>query len=126
MTTGTSPSTAKRGLYLQNYHVYLDELATPGNMVEYAEAAEEAGWDGVVLADGLYPDFPSINPWMTLSGIATRTSDVTLGTWITPVCRRPLWQLAHDLATLDHLSDGRVLLGAGLGAEGNYTTFGEE
>lgn len=125
MTTEISASTAKHGLYLQNCHVYLEELATPRNMVEYAEAAEAAGWDGVFLADGLYPDFPSIDPWITLSGIATRTSDVTLGTWITPVCRRLPWQLAHDLATLDHLSDGRVLLGAGLGAEGNYTTFGE-
>jgi hypothetical protein len=78
------------------------------------------------MADGLYPGFPSIDPWTTLAGIATRTSDVVLGTWVTPVCRRLPWQLAHDLATLDHLSDGRALLGAGLGAAGNYTTFGEE
>ena len=116
----------KHGLYLQNCRVYIDDLATPGNMIEYAVAAEEAGWDGVFLADGLYPEFPSIDPWITLSGIATRTSSVVLGSWVTPVCRRPPWQLAHDLATLDHLSDGRVLLGAGLGSEGNYTTFGEE
>ncbi|WP_435319245.1 LLM class flavin-dependent oxidoreductase [Haloarchaeobius sp. TZWSO28] len=116
----------KHGLYLQNCHVYLGDLATPTNMLEYAVAAEEAGWDGVFMADGLYPEFPSIDPWTTLSGIATRTSDIVLGTWVTPVCRRLPWQLAHDLATLDHLSDGRVLLGAGLGAEGNYTTFGEE
>jgi len=78
----------------------------------------------MVLADGLYPDFPSIDPWITRSGIAARTSSVVLGIWITPVCRRPPWHLAHDLATLDHLSDGRVLLGAGLGAERNDTTFG--
>ncbi|WP_435364669.1 LLM class flavin-dependent oxidoreductase [Haloarchaeobius sp. DYHT-AS-18] len=119
-------SAPKHGLYLQNCHVYLGDLATPTNMLEYAVTAEEAGWDGVFMADGLYPEFPSIDPWTTLSGIATRTSDIVLGTWVTPVCRRLPWQLAHDLATLDHLSDGRVLLGAGLGAEGNYTTFGEE
>lgn len=126
MTSETASQPPNHGLYLQNCHVYLDELATPQNMIEYAVAADEAGWDGVFLADGLYPDFPSIDPWITLSGIATRTSEVVLGTWVTPVCRRPPWQLAHDLATLDHLSNGRVLLGAGLGAEGNYTTFGEE
>lgn len=125
MTPDRTPS-PKHGLYLQNCHVYIDDLATPGNMVEYAVAAEEAGWDGVFLADGLYPDFPSIDPWTTHSGIATRTDSVTLGTWITPVARRHPWQLANDLATLDHLSDGRVLLGAGLGTEGNYTTFGEK
>jgi hypothetical protein len=126
MTTGNAASSPKHGLYLQNCHVYLDDLATPGNMVDYAVAADEAGWDGVFLADGLYPEFPSIDPWITLSGISTRTKSVVLGTWISPVCRRPPWQLAHDLATLDRLSDGRVLLGAGLGTEGNYTTFGEE
>lgn len=126
MTPETATPSAKHGLYLQNCHVYLDDLATPGNMVEYAVAADEAGWDGVFLADGLYPDFPSIDPWITLSGIATRTNTVVLGTWITPVCRRPPWQLAHDLSTLDQLSDGRVMLGAGLGSKGNYTTFGEE
>lgn len=95
-------------------------------MVEYAVAAEDAGWDGVFMADGLYPGFPSIDPWTTLAGIATRTDAVALGTWVTPVCRRLPWQLAHDLATIDCLSDGRVILGAGLGAEGNYTTFGED
>lgn len=120
-----TPTAPKHGLYLENCHVYLGDLATPTNMVEYAVAAEEAGWDGVFMADGLYQEFPSIDPWTTLSGIATRTSDIVLGTWVTPVCRRLPWQLAHDLATLDHLSDGRTLLGAGLGAEGNYTTFGE-
>ena len=126
MATETAASSPKHGLFLQNCHVYLDELATPGNMVEYAVAAEEAGWDGVFLADGLYPEFPSVDPWVALAGVATRTSEVVLGTWVTPVCRRPPWQLASDLATLDHLSDGRVMLGAGLGSEGNYTTFGEE
>ena len=122
MTTDTPAN----GLYLQNCHIYLGDLATPKNVLEYAVAADEAGWNGVFMADGLYPGFPSIDPWTTLAGIATRTSDVVLGTWVTPVCRRLPWQLAHDLATLDHLSDGRVLLGAGLGAAGNYTTFGEE
>ena len=126
MTAETGDKAPKHGLYLQNCEIYLEDLATPNNMIEYAVAADEAGWDGVFLADGLYPEFPSIDPWITLSGVATRTSDVVLGTWITPVCRRPPWQLAHDLATLDHLSNGRVLLGAGLGTEGNYTTFGAE
>lgn len=115
----------QHGLYLQNSSGYLGDLATPERMVEYAIAAEDAGWDGVYLADGLTPEFKSVDPWITLAGVATRTSEVTLGTWITPLPRRQPWQLAHDLANLDHLSGGRVLLGAGLGVEGNYTPFGE-
>lgn len=117
---------AKHGLYLQNSPAYLEELATPTALVRYAEAAEEAGWDGVFLADGLTPAFPSADPWITLAGIAARTSDVRLGTWVSPLPRRPPWQVAQDLATLDHLSDGRVILGAGLGNKENYTTYGRE
>lgn len=123
MTSDTPP---KHGLYLQNAAGYIGDLAEPNTLVEYAIAAEDAGWDGVFMADGMTPSFKSVDPWITLAGIATQTTDVTLGTWITPVCRRQPWQVAHDLATLDQLSDGRVMLGAGLGVEGNYTTFGDE
>jgi alkanesulfonate monooxygenase SsuD/methylene tetrahydromethanopterin reductase-like flavin-dependent oxidoreductase (luciferase family) len=80
MTTEPQHATPQHGLYLQNASGYLDELATPTNILEYAVAADEAGWDGVFMADGLYPDFPSIDPWTTLSGIATRTENVALGT----------------------------------------------
>ncbi len=63
---------------------------------------------------------------ITLAGIATRTEQITLGTWITPVPRRQPWQLARNLATLDQLSDGRVLLGTGLGTGPDFTHFGRE
>lgn len=121
--TDTEP---KHGLYLQNSPVYLDDQATPDNLVEYAIVAEEAGWDGVFLADGLAPEFKSVDPWITLSGAATRTSEIELGSWITPIPRRQPWQVAHDLATLDHLSGGRVILGAGLGVLGSFAPFGIE
>ena len=38
--------------------------------------------------------------------------------------RRQPWQLALELATLDHLSNGRVILGAGLGVPGDFSKFG--
>ncbi len=98
--------------------------------MEYGVAAEEAGWDGVFLPGHLamerddgHPDFP--DPWITLSGIAARTEEIKLGSWVTPIPRRQSWQLARDLATLDRLSDGRVMLGTGLGRAFDYTTFGD-
>lgn len=124
----TSETGLKYGLVVPS----VAELADPGLLVEYAVAAEEARWDGIFLFDHLIWPFtadpdeydPVADPWITLAGIATRTEQITLGTWITPVPRRQPWQLARNLATLDHLSDGRVLLGAGLGTGPDFTRFG--
>ncbi|MCA1781357.1 MAG: LLM class flavin-dependent oxidoreductase [Dermatophilaceae bacterium] len=132
----------RHGLILPNPAVGDDAAA----MVHYAVAAEESGWDGVFLWDVLiYPAASDalgaagdpepfrpetyaaqIDPIITLAGIATRTERITLGTWIVPVARRQPWQLARDLATLDRLSHGRVLLGVGLGRRAEYDLFGEE
>jgi hypothetical protein len=116
----------KYGIVLPNWEV---EGETE-RLVEYGVAAEKAGWDGVFLADHLamggedgYPGFP--DPWIALSGIAARTDEIRLGSWVTPIPRRQPWQLARDLATLDRLSNGRVILGTGLGRAFDYATFGE-
>ena len=63
---------------------------------------------------------------MTHAAIEARTERVRLATWVTPVPRRQPWQVAIDLATLDQLSDGRVMFGCGLGAPWNYQTSGIE
>lgn len=114
------------GIVLPNWEVEGDTT----QLVDYGVAAEAAGWDGVFLADHLamggadgHPPFP--DPWITHAGIAARTDEIKLGTWVTPVPRRQPWQLARDLATLDRLSKGRVILGTGLGRAFDYTTFGE-
>ena len=124
----------RRGLILPNWVAGSDVA----RLVEAAVAAEEAGWDGVFLADHLvFPPPATIggtaaasdaqpmpDPWITLAAVAARTTRLRLGTWITPVPRRQPWQLARDLATLDQLSQGRVLLGAGLGRRPDYERFG--
>lgn len=119
-------SELKHGIILPNWEVGGDTE----RLVEFGVAAEEAGWDGVFLADHLamggedgHPDFP--DPWITLSGIAARTDEIKLGSWVTPIPRRQPWQLARDLATLDRLSNGRVILGTGLGRSFDYTTYGD-
>ena len=102
------------------------------SLIDAAVAAEDAGWDGVFLGDHLCPhglaehlEYQSaFDPWITLAGIAARTDEITLGTWVSPLPRRQPWQVARDLATLDRLADGRVLLGTGLGSEPDYTAFG--
>ena len=125
----------RRGLVLPNWEAGEDT----GLLIDAAVVAEQAGWDGVFLADHLIFPPPSEiggsgagddhrafpDPWITLAGVATRTERTRLGTWITPLPRRQPWQVARDLATLDRLSDGRVILGLGLGRRPDYDRFGD-
>jgi probable F420-dependent oxidoreductase len=112
------------GICLANIGTYSD----PKVCVRVAEAAEAAGWDGVFSWDHLafVWDAPAADPWITLSAIAAATSRVRVGTAVTPVARRRPHVLAHELATLDRLSGGRVIFGAGLGGSPReFGNFGE-
>lgn len=115
-----------------NHGLTLSFVADPSDIVDYAVAAENSGWDGVSLIDHLSDysvtdpaDVKPINdPWITWAGVATKTDDITLASNITPVPRRQPWQLARDLATLDRLSEGRVLFGGALGGPMEFKPFG--
>ncbi|HEX6510614.1 MAG TPA: LLM class flavin-dependent oxidoreductase [Chloroflexota bacterium] len=92
-------------------------------LVEIAQEVEEAGWDAVFVADGVY----GTDPWISLAAIAVRTERVRIGTLLTPPSRRRPWKLASETATLDRLSNGRVILSTGLGATNTgFDKVGEE
>ncbi len=100
------------------------------DLVELAHDAEEAGWDGVFVPDCIYIDdplAPGFDPWIVLAAMAMRTERVRLGTMLTPISRRRPWKLARETATLDRLSNGRLVLPVGLGAldDGGFTKVGE-
>ena len=89
---------------------------------EAANAAEAAGWDGFFVWDPVW----GVDAWVSLTSAAMRTERIRLGTMITPVSRYRPWQLASATATLDRLSNGRVILAVGLGAiDTGFTQFGE-
>src|SRR5689334_21308563 len=98
-----------------------------------ATAAESAGWDALFVWDHVVHDKqlrrgqPFGDPWMLLTAAALATSRLRLGTLVTPVARRRPEQLARQVATLDVLSGGRVLFGAGLGGpiEDEFASFGD-
>jgi len=102
---------------------------------EAARAAEEAGFDtfyvpehthipvrrdaphpgtgGAALPDDRYSR--TLDPWVALATAAQVTTRIRLGTAVAlPVESDPI-TLAKTIATLDHLSGGRVTLGAGFG-----------
>jgi hypothetical protein len=90
-------------------------------LAELAHDAEEAGWDGLFVWDSLFVKMedarndPTCDPWIALTAMAMRTHRVRLGTMITPITRRRPWKLARETATLDQLSNGRLVLPVGLG-----------
>lgn len=88
---------------------------------EFAYEAEKAGWDGVFIPDGICiidngTPLPGYDPWVVLTAMAMRTERVRIGPMVTAPSRRRPWKLAREAATLDQLSNGRLILQVGLGA----------
>ena len=105
----------------------------PHVLVELAEEAEDAGWDGFFIWDHVQAFVPGqrvpmVDPWVVLGVIAVATSRIKLGPMVTPIARRRPWKLARESVTVDHLSEGRLILGVGLGdpVTTGFGTFGEE
>jgi alkanesulfonate monooxygenase SsuD/methylene tetrahydromethanopterin reductase-like flavin-dependent oxidoreductase (luciferase family) len=117
----------KRGIFLAPF----DELADPRLLAELARDAERAGFDGFFLWDHVAyrpPVEAILDPWICMAAIATATERVLIGPLITPPARRRIHKLARETATLDLLSNGRIVFGAGLGSDnsGEFSQFGEE
>jgi alkanesulfonate monooxygenase SsuD/methylene tetrahydromethanopterin reductase-like flavin-dependent oxidoreductase (luciferase family) len=112
------------GLLCANIGSYSD----PRFVADVAEAAEASGWEGLFIWDHLafVWGMPTADPWVTLTACALRTSKILLGPGITPVPRRRVQDLALTVATLDRVSGGRVVFGAGLGGNrAEFERFGE-
>jgi alkanesulfonate monooxygenase SsuD/methylene tetrahydromethanopterin reductase-like flavin-dependent oxidoreductase (luciferase family) len=79
-------------------------------------------WDRIAYPP---PDRAVADPWMALGAIASATRTLRLGPMVTPLARRRMQKLARETVTLDHLSDGRLTLGVGLGNADDFEPFGE-
>ena len=109
----------KLGIHLPQ----IGRKAGPGNIRRAAIQAEELGFDDVwvsehiiVPKDGGYPPSPNFwDPVLTLTWAAAVTSRVRLGTSVLVLPLRHPLPLAKELATLQNLSEGRLILGAGVG-----------
>ncbi|MBV9197818.1 MAG: LLM class flavin-dependent oxidoreductase [Solirubrobacterales bacterium] len=76
-------------------------------LLDFADAIEAAGFDGVWLSD--LPLAPALDPLLGIAVLAGRTSRLRLGANVVPLGRNP-FVLAKQLAQLDQVSDGRLLL----------------
>ena len=78
--------------------------------------AEKAGFDSVWVGDSLLAR-PRGEPLTLLAAVAGATRRVTLGTAVLlPLLRHPI-SLAHSVATVDRISNGRLILGIGPAAD---------
>ncbi|MDK3157373.1 LLM class flavin-dependent oxidoreductase [Kamptonema cortianum] len=116
----------KYGLTMPPFGPYAD----PKYLASIAREAEEAGWDGFFIWDHVVydnPSHPMVDPWIGLAAIACKTTRIRIGAMITSLARRHPWKVARETVSLDILSDGRLIFGAGLGdpPERDFGTFNE-
>ncbi|HVN27841.1 MAG TPA: LLM class flavin-dependent oxidoreductase [Candidatus Binataceae bacterium] len=102
--------------------------ADPRVLADLARRAEYAGWDGFFIWDHVQVSWPDAvgDTTVQLAAIAMATSRIRFGPMVTPLPRRHPWKLAREAATLDQLSNGRLILGIGLGGDWfkELSTFG--
>lgn len=109
------------------FSINMDSCSDPETARQIAQFAEAAGfeslWAGehIVLPDPQIPSSPMapqdriLDPVVSLTFLAAHTSQIRLGTGIIIIPQRNPLVLAKELASLDVLSGGRLLFGAGVG-----------
>ena len=116
----------KFGIYAPNFG---NTFGNPKLITKLAIEAEKSGWDGFFLWDHIIntEGFPqTVDPFIALTSVAENTEKIYIGTTVTPVPRRRPWKLARETVTLDILSEGRLILGIGLGGPSEFSVMNEE
>ena len=106
----------------------LPQVAPDGNfdlalIQRVAQKAEQLGYDSLWTQEQIVGTSQSLEPLALLTYLAALTDRVRLGVSIIVLPQRNPVQLAKSLATLDVLSEGRLIAGVGLGNELN-SAFG--
>jgi probable F420-dependent oxidoreductase len=97
-------------------------LTTGAEAADLARKAERLGYHSVWLSERVavpldkpHPYEPSIDPWIGLAFIAAASQRLVLSTTVSQIALRDPVLMARELATLDILSKGRLIVGAGAG-----------
>jgi probable F420-dependent oxidoreductase len=106
------------GLAMRNFTTY-PEMPDPQALIAYAVKAEALGFDSIWVWDhiflGVDPPFPVLEAMTTLAAVAARTATIKLGTGVLVLPLRNPVVLAKELASLDLIAGGRLLLGVASG-----------
>jgi alkanesulfonate monooxygenase SsuD/methylene tetrahydromethanopterin reductase-like flavin-dependent oxidoreductase (luciferase family) len=106
----------KLGYLLPTREQIMEGRPEASSLLALAARAEAEGFDSVWVGDSLLAR-PRHDPLTLLAGVAGRVPRVALGTAVLlPALRNPVL-LAHQVATLDQVSEGRFILGVGFAAD---------
>jgi len=106
------------GIAMRNFTKY-PQMPSAAELIEYGVRVEQLGyesvwaWDHILL--GVDPNFPIHEALVLLTAIAARTTTIKIGTGILVLPMRNPVILAKELATIDHVSNGRLIVGAAVG-----------
>src|SRR5437870_5403540 len=109
------------GAFPRSFHVGVQlstAMVTWRELRDAARMIEDLGYDSLWVPDHLIArEFgaPRLEAWQALAGIAASTGRIRVGPLVSPVTFRHPAVLAKMAATLDHVSDGRLILGLGAG-----------
>ncbi len=96
----------------------VEGMPDPGRYRELAQAAEDLGYDSIWAGDHISYRNPILDVVVALSTFAAVTERITLGAGIVLLPLRHPSVVAKEFASLDYVSRGRLILGVGVGGEG--------
>jgi probable F420-dependent oxidoreductase len=106
----------KLGYLLPTRERVMENHHETGSLLALAEHAESLGFDSIWVGDSVTAR-PRHDPLTLLAAVAARTRKAELGTAVLlPALRNPVL-LAHQIATVDRISEGRLILGIGIAAD---------
>ena len=106
----------KLGYLLPTRERVMEQIHETASLLALAERAEALGFDSVWVGDSLLAR-PRHDPLTLLAAVAARTRKVELGTAVLlPTLRNPV-VLAQQVATLDRIAEGRLILGVGIATD---------
>jgi F420-dependent oxidoreductase-like protein len=114
------------------FSIWLGTEQSWEDLLGSAEHAERSGWDGIWVMDHFMPSeepiiAPRLEAWTTIAGVAACVDRVRVGVLVTGNTYRHPAVLAKMAATVDHISEGRLVLGLGAGWQLNeHESYGLE
>ena len=92
-------------------------LPTVDDLAAFVELVDRSGYDSLWVGDHISFPVPIFDPMLQLAQAAVVSRRLTLGTGVLLLPLRHPTPVAKQVTTLDHLTEGRLILGVGVGGE---------